>query len=245
MHWGLRLIKSNGFQMDGRIPTRAPEPIQHTIRTVNEDEIFVRSIDVGRTLMSSLCNLAGLYQPDASDVWNPDVNWQPIPVQRKCEEALAINKRRLECDNEIGIDDELNNLRGVQEMRDNQIADLQQKVCVNDIDAIIRSLSDAAHSLLEARAVIKHVLKVIMEMRRENIQTREGLLNAEEKCMEATKSTHALKLEYEEAIAEYEEKISVALTPEQEQRLKLQEKQERKIETLLMEIENYKKILSG
>uniref|UniRef100_A0A1B0C5I3 Kinesin motor domain-containing protein n=1 Tax=Glossina palpalis gambiensis TaxID=67801 RepID=A0A1B0C5I3_9MUSC len=177
-----------------------------------------------------------------------------IEAERTLEQLKddrSIINRRLEelqhqqCDNEIGIADELNNLRCELEMRDNQIADLQQKVCVNDIDAIIRNLSDAAHSLLEARAVIKHLLKVIMEMRRENIQTREDLLIAEEKCMEATKSTHALKLEYEEAIAEYEEKISVALTPEQEQRLKLQEKQERKIETLLIEIENYKKILSG
>ncbi|KAL9887840.1 prostatic acid phosphatase-like [Glossina fuscipes fuscipes] len=46
----------------------------------SKDEIFVRSTDVDRTLMGSLRNLAGLYQPEASDVWNPDVNWQPIPV---------------------------------------------------------------------------------------------------------------------------------------------------------------------
>uniref|UniRef100_A0A1A9ZHG6 Kinesin motor domain-containing protein n=1 Tax=Glossina pallidipes TaxID=7398 RepID=A0A1A9ZHG6_GLOPL len=177
-----------------------------------------------------------------------------IEAERTLEQLKddrSIINRRLEelqqqqCENEIVTDDEMNNLRGDLEMRDNQIADLQQKVCVNDIDTIIRNLSDAAHSLVEARAVVKHLLKVITEMRRENIQTREDLVMAEEKCMEATKSTEALKLEYEEAIAEYEEKISLALTPEQEQRLKLQEKQERKIETLLMELENYKKILNG
>lgn len=177
-----------------------------------------------------------------------------IEAERTLEQLKddrSIINRRLEelqqqqCEDEIGTDDEMNNLRGDLEMRDNQIADLQQKVYVNDIDSIIRNLSDAAHSLVEARAVVKHLLKVITEMRRENIQTREDLVMAEEKCIEATKSTEALKLEYEEAIAEYEEKISLALTPEQEQRLKLQEKQEKKIETLLKELENYKKILSG
>ncbi|KAI9576223.1 hypothetical protein GQX74_014283 [Glossina fuscipes] len=57
----------------------------------SKDEIFVRSTDVDRTLMGSLRNLAGLYQPEASDVWNPDVNWQPIPVHMMPEFAYLFN----------------------------------------------------------------------------------------------------------------------------------------------------------
>ncbi|KAI9576481.1 hypothetical protein GQX74_009538 [Glossina fuscipes] len=57
----------------------------------NKDEIFVRSTDVDRTLMSFLCNLAGLYQPEASDVWNPNANWQPIPVHTMPEFGYLFN----------------------------------------------------------------------------------------------------------------------------------------------------------
>lgn len=46
----------------------------------NKDEIFVESTDVDRTLMSAESSLAGLYPPVGDQRWNPDINWQPIPV---------------------------------------------------------------------------------------------------------------------------------------------------------------------
>ena len=46
----------------------------------SEEEIYVRSTDVDRTLMSAMSNLAGLYPPSGYWVWNPDIPWQPIPV---------------------------------------------------------------------------------------------------------------------------------------------------------------------
>ncbi|KAI1895951.1 hypothetical protein AGOR_G00112060 [Albula goreensis] len=48
--------------------------------TYNRHEIWVRSTDYDRTLMSAEANLAGMYPPNGSQVFNPSLDWQPIPV---------------------------------------------------------------------------------------------------------------------------------------------------------------------
>ncbi|XP_033225423.1 lysosomal acid phosphatase-like isoform X2 [Belonocnema kinseyi] len=42
-------------------------------------DIYVRSTDVDRTLMSAESNLAGLYPPKGSQIWD-SIKWMPIPV---------------------------------------------------------------------------------------------------------------------------------------------------------------------
>jgi len=43
-------------------------------------QIFTRSTDYDRTLMSAEANLAGLYPPEGHQIFNPNISWQPIPV---------------------------------------------------------------------------------------------------------------------------------------------------------------------
>ncbi|XP_060103698.1 lysosomal acid phosphatase-like [Heteronotia binoei] len=61
-------------------------------------EIYVLSTDVDRTIMSAQSNLAGLYPPTGSQIWNHRIAWQPIPVHtlpRKYDQLLSYP--RLDC----------------------------------------------------------------------------------------------------------------------------------------------------
>ncbi|XP_028997501.1 lysosomal acid phosphatase-like [Betta splendens] len=53
-------------------------------------EIYVRSTDTDRTLMSAAASLAGLYPPSGEQMFRPDLKWQPIPIHTvsKKEEKL-------------------------------------------------------------------------------------------------------------------------------------------------------------
>uniref|UniRef100_A0A8C1IJ23 Lysosomal acid phosphatase n=1 Tax=Cyprinus carpio TaxID=7962 RepID=A0A8C1IJ23_CYPCA len=53
-------------------------------------EIFIRSTDVDRTLMSAEANLAGMFPPNGSEEFNPDLKWQPIPVH-----TVPVDKEKL------------------------------------------------------------------------------------------------------------------------------------------------------
>jgi lysosomal acid phosphatase len=46
----------------------------------SRENIYVRSTDVDRTLMSAASNLAGLYLPEGDQKWNGKIDWQPIPI---------------------------------------------------------------------------------------------------------------------------------------------------------------------
>ncbi|XP_046643303.1 prostatic acid phosphatase-like [Daphnia pulicaria] len=65
--------------------------------TYNPDEIYVRSTDVDRTLMSAECHLAGLFQPNDNQTWHPDLAWQPIPVHTIAKEQDLLLVLESEC----------------------------------------------------------------------------------------------------------------------------------------------------
>uniref|UniRef100_H0XD33 acid phosphatase n=1 Tax=Otolemur garnettii TaxID=30611 RepID=H0XD33_OTOGA len=44
------------------------------------EQVYIRSTDVDRTLMSAMANLAALFPPEGISIWNPSLLWQPIPV---------------------------------------------------------------------------------------------------------------------------------------------------------------------
>lgn len=44
------------------------------------NDVYVRSSDVDRTIMSAQTNLAGLFPPSGNEIWNKNIPWQPIPV---------------------------------------------------------------------------------------------------------------------------------------------------------------------
>ncbi|KAM4705786.1 prostatic acid phosphatase [Rhinophrynus dorsalis] len=43
-------------------------------------EVYVRSTDIDRTIMSAQANLAGLFPPHDDQIWNRNISWQPVPV---------------------------------------------------------------------------------------------------------------------------------------------------------------------
>lgn len=44
------------------------------------NQIYIRATDMDRTIVSALSNLAGMFPPEGYQKWNPDLDWQPIPV---------------------------------------------------------------------------------------------------------------------------------------------------------------------
>ncbi|KAJ8969813.1 hypothetical protein NQ314_001571 [Rhamnusium bicolor] len=70
------------------------------------NDIRVVSTDVDRTLMSAASNLAGLYPPPDSQIWNDDLLWEPIPIHTTASENDEILYMGKECPKYIKLHDE-------------------------------------------------------------------------------------------------------------------------------------------
>lgn len=42
--------------------------------------VYIRSTDYDRTLMSAQLVAAGLFPPSDEEIWNDQINWQPVPI---------------------------------------------------------------------------------------------------------------------------------------------------------------------
>lgn len=61
----------------------------------DRENIYVRSTDVDRTLMSVSHMLAGMYPPQDNQIWNHSLLWQAIPIHTIAQEddyVLAMKK---------------------------------------------------------------------------------------------------------------------------------------------------------
>ncbi|XP_076986244.1 prostatic acid phosphatase [Tamandua tetradactyla] len=54
------------------------------------EQVYIRSTDIDRTLMSAMTNLAALFPPEGTSIWNPRLPWQPIPVH-----TVSVSEDRL------------------------------------------------------------------------------------------------------------------------------------------------------
>lgn len=65
------------------VPSRgqsSPAPPPDVRLVLSSLQVYVRSTDFDRTLMSAEANLAGLFPPNGMQRFNPNISWQPIPV---------------------------------------------------------------------------------------------------------------------------------------------------------------------
>lgn len=63
----------------------------------SEKDLYVRSTDVDRTLMSAEADLAGLYPPVKGDIWENGLSWQPIPIHTIPEHSDAVLAAKKPC----------------------------------------------------------------------------------------------------------------------------------------------------
>ncbi|KAH8411652.1 hypothetical protein KR215_008096, partial [Drosophila sulfurigaster] len=108
------------------------------------------------------------------------------------------------------------------EMRNAQIADLQQKVSTIDLDSRMRALCESVQSIGESRAINKQLLKSLVQQRREQSQgimeqkvLRSQLNEAQQGHEEMAKRLRQVECKHEELLLSqqrsYEEKVALLL----------------------------------
>lgn len=72
--------KEQEYVLGQILRTKYGDNLKFLDETFNVKDVYVRSTDYDRTLMSASCMLAGLFPPTLNQTWNKNIKWQPIPV---------------------------------------------------------------------------------------------------------------------------------------------------------------------
>jgi len=107
----------------------------------NETEIYVRSTDVDRTLMSAMSNLAGLYPPSGDQIWNKDIMWQPIPVHTRPTPEDNILSEHAECERYDILYDAMMQSPEIEEINQKyqQVYDYATKMSGNQVSTLVEA----------------------------------------------------------------------------------------------------------
>lgn len=62
----------------------------------DDNDIYIKSSDKSRTLMSAYTFLVGLYPPTPKQTWNSNIPWQPIPVHSLPRELDPVHKKNIQ-----------------------------------------------------------------------------------------------------------------------------------------------------
>lgn len=84
----------------------------------SEQEIYVRSTDVDRTLMSAQANLAGLYPPQGYWQWNHNIDWQPIPIHTVPQTEDYLLSSHADCPRFVQLHEEIEQGKFMQDIYD-------------------------------------------------------------------------------------------------------------------------------
>jgi len=55
------------------------------------DQIYAQSSDLDRTIITAQICLAGMFPAENGTAWNPDLNWQPVPLRTIATEHDNVN----------------------------------------------------------------------------------------------------------------------------------------------------------
>ncbi|XP_012537170.1 venom acid phosphatase Acph-1 isoform X2 [Monomorium pharaonis] len=79
--WGLSQLTNKGKLTEYRIGTMLRQRYNNFLGAIyHPRDIYAVSTDTDRTKMSLQLMLAGLYPPDTTQLWNPDLPWLAIPI---------------------------------------------------------------------------------------------------------------------------------------------------------------------
>ena len=116
----------------------------------NPAEVFVRSTDVDRTIMTAQTLLAGLYPPTKDSAWREDLAWQPVPVHVVPQDQDILFAEQQACPRIVQLDKEVRDSDHMQEEVYNANKDLFEYIseCSGENITSVEELSAIYDALL-------------------------------------------------------------------------------------------------